>query len=161
MGQVRVSTTPHGSVQQSRHLPIKDVWTLCRSRHSTCLHRWPFAYYKRLLDIIYYYPQIDVDPPPEGWAQGQSQQIIIWRPQVWIFGLSRHSWRGYAHTKESRGHSSPRSSKNLQKIALVYRYDQHLLWHVAKWLWDSCPINCLNFQKRQIRLERWAPKVFW
>ena len=86
---------------------------------------------------------------------------MLWHPQIWLFGLSRHSWRGYAHTKESRGHSSPRSPKNLQTVASVYRYDQLLLWHVVKVLRASLPINCLNLQKRQIQLERRAPKVFW
>ena len=66
----------------------KDVWTLHRSRHSTCLHRWPFACYKRILDRTYYCHGIDVHPPPEGWTQGQIQQIMIWRPQIWLFGLS-------------------------------------------------------------------------
>ena len=31
----------------------------------------------------------------------------------------------------------------------------------VKMLRSSCPINCFNLQKRQIRLERRAPKVFW
>ena len=161
MGQVQVSITPHGSVQQSRHLPRKYVWTLCWSRHSACLHQWPFACYKRLLDRTSYCPQRDVHPPPEGWAQGQRQIIMLWRPKIWLFGLSRHSWRVYAHTKESLGHSIPCISKKLQTIASVYQYDKFLRWHVAKTLWDSRPITCLNFQKRQIRLERRAPKVFW
>ena len=51
--------------------------------------------------------------------------------------------------------------KKTQTIASVYRYDQLLPLHVEKELWSSCPINCLNFQKRQIRLERQASKVFW
>ena len=42
MGQVQVSTTPHGSMQQSRNLPGKDVWTIFWSRHITCLHWQPF-----------------------------------------------------------------------------------------------------------------------
>ena len=58
----------------------------------------------------------DVHPPPEGWAQDQRQKIMLWRPQIWLFGLSRHSWRSYAHTKESRGHSSPRSSKTRKQL---------------------------------------------
>ena len=161
MGQVQVSTTPHESVQQSWHHPRKYVLTLRRSRHSTCLHRWTFTCYKRLLDRKSYYLQRDVHPPPEGWAQFKRQQIMLWGPQIWIFWLSRHLWRGYDHTKESWGHSSPRSPKNSQTIASVYRYDQLLLWHVAKAIWASCPINCLKFEKRQIRLERRAPKVFW
>ena len=86
---------------------------------------------------------------------------MLWRPQIWLFELSHHLWRGYDHTKESWGHSIPRSPKNLQTIASIYRYDHLLSWHVAKALWPSCSINCLNLQKRQIRLERWAPKVFW
>ena len=35
-----------------------------------------------------------------------------------------------AYTKESRGNSSPRSSKNSKTIASVYRCDQLLLLHV-------------------------------
>ena len=78
------------------------------------------------------------------------------------FDISAAFLRGsYAHTKESRGNSNPCSSKNSQTIASVYRHDQLLLWHVAKALWSSCPINCINFQKRQILLERRATKVFW
>ena len=98
-------------------------------------------------------------PPPEGWAQGQQQKILLWRPQIWLFGLSRHSWWGYAHTKRSWGNLSHRSSKNSQTIASVYWYDQLLPWHVAKAIWDYLPVNCINFEKRQIWLERWAPKV--
>ena len=161
MGQVRVSTTHHGSVQQSRHLQRKYVWTLRWYRHSACLNWWTFACNKRLLDRTSYCPWRDVHPPPEGWAQGQHQQIMLWCPQIWPFGLSRHLWRGYAHTKESQDHSSPRSSKNLQTIASVHRYDQLLPWHVAKAFRASRAINCLNLQKRQIQLERRAPKVFW
>ena len=89
------------------------------------------------------------------------QQIILWRPQNWLFGLSRHSWLGYAHTKESRGHSSPHIRKNLQTIESVHWYDQLLSWHVAKTLWDSCLINFPNLQKCQIQLEILAPKQFW
>ena len=100
MGQVWVSITSNGSMQQSWNLPREDVWTLHRSRHSACLHWWPFACYKRLLDRKYDCPQIDVHPHPEGWAQGQRQKIMLWRPQIWLFGLSRHLWRGYAHTKK-------------------------------------------------------------
>ena len=102
MGQVWVSTTPHGYVQHSRHLPRKDVWTLRWSRHSTFLHWCNFACYKRILKRTSYCPQRDVHPPPEVWDQGQRQQIMLWRPQIWLFGLSRHLWRGYAHTKESQ-----------------------------------------------------------
>ena len=86
---------------------------------------------------------------------------MLWLPQIWLIQLLCHLWQGYDHTKECRGHSSPRSSKNSQNIASVYRYDQLLSWHVAKVFWDSCPINCFNIQKRQIRLETRAPKVFW
>ena len=50
---------------------------------------------------------------------------------------------------------------NSQTTASVYQYDQLLLWHVAKALWASRPINCINFQKCQIWLERQAPKVCW
>ena len=63
-----------------------------------------------------YCPQRDVHLPPEGWAQGQRQQIMLWRPNIWIFGLSRHSWQSNAHIKEIRGHSSPHSSKKPQKL---------------------------------------------
>ena len=86
---------------------------------------------------------------------------MFWRPQNWLFGLSRHSWRVYAYTKESLGHSSPLSPKNSQTIASVHRYYQLISWHVAKVLWASCPVNCLNLQKHKIRLEKWAPKIFW
>ena len=146
MGQAQVSTTPHGYVQQSRHITRKDVWNLRRFRHSTCLHQRPFACYKRLLYITSYCLRGYVHLPPEGWAQGQCQQIMIWRPQIWLFGLSRHSWLGYDHNKESRGHSSPRSSRKSQTIASVYQYDQLITWHVVKALWASLPINWLNFQ---------------
>ena len=161
MGQVWVSTTSNGAVQQSQNLPREDVWTFHRSRHSSFLHQWPSTCYKRLLDITSYFPQRYVHRPPEGWAQSQRQKIMLWRQQIWLFGLSRHSWRGYAHTKENRGYSSPRSSKKLQTTASIYQYDQLLPWHVAKGIWDSCPIKCLNFQKRQIQLERRSQKVFW
>ena len=160
MGQVRVPTTTYESVQLSRHLPRKYVWTFCRFRHRTCLHRWSFSCHKILLDRTSYCPQRDVCPLLEGLDQGQRRQVMLWRPQILILGLSRLLWRSYDHTKESRGNSIPRSSKNSQTIASVYRHDQLLPWHVAKALWDSCPINCINFQKRQIRLERRAPKVF-
>ena len=96
MDKVQVSTTPHGSVQQSRHLPRKDVWTLHWSRHSMCLHWWPYACCKRILDITPYYPQRDVHPLPEVWAQGQRQKIILWCPKIWLFGLPRHLWQCYA-----------------------------------------------------------------
>ena len=54
----------------------------------------------------------------------------------------------------------PSQFQKLAIIASVYRHDQLLPWHVAKALWASRPINCINFQKRQIQLERRAPKVF-
>ena len=79
---------------------------------------------------------------------------MLRRPKLLIFKLSRHSWRRYSHTKEIRGHSSPRSPKELQNIVSVHRYDQLLFWHVGKTLWAYCPIRCFN-------LERRAPKVFW
>ena len=125
-----------------------------------CLHPWPFECYKRLLDRTLYFPQRDVHPPPEGWSLGQRQQIMLWSPQNWLVGLSRHLWRGYDNTKESGGHPSPCSTKDLQTIGSVFRYDQILSWHVAKALWASCPINWFNLQKRQIWQERWEPKVF-
>ena len=68
---------------------------------------------------------------------------------------------GLCHTKESWGHLSPRSSKNSQIIASVHQHDLLISWYVVKALWASCPINCLNFQKRQIWLERRAPIFFW
>ena len=54
----------------------------------------------------------------------------------------------------------PSQSQNIAKIASVYWYYQLLSWHVGKALRASCPINCLNFQKRQIWLERRAQKLF-
>ena len=47
----------------------KDVWTLRWSRHSTFLHWWPLACYKRLFDRTSYCPRRDVHPPQDGWAQ--------------------------------------------------------------------------------------------
>ena len=116
MRQLWVSTPPHGSVQQSRHLTWKDIWTLFWSRHSTCLHQRHSACYRSLLDRTSYFPQRYVHPPPEGWAQGQHQKIMLWRPQFWLFVVSHHLWQGYAHTIESLGHLSPRSSKNCKKL---------------------------------------------
>ena len=78
MGQVWVSTTSDGAVQQSWHLPGEDVWPLHWSKHSACLHRWPFACYKTLLDRTSFYPRY-VKPLPEGWSQGQRQQILLRR----------------------------------------------------------------------------------
>ena len=86
---------------------------------------------------------------------------MLLRPQIWLFGLSRHLWQGYDHIKTIQGHSSPRSPKNLPIIGSLYRYDRFLPWHVEKALWSSRPINCRKFPKRQIRLERWAQTVFW
>ena len=37
--------------------------------------------------------------------------------------------------------------KNSQTIVSFHRHDQLLSWDVAKALWASCPINCLNLQK--------------
>ena len=119
-----------------------------------------FACYKGLLDRTSYCTRRDIQSPLEDWYQGQRQKIMLWQPQIWLFGLSRHSWRSYAHTKESRGNSIPHSSKKLQTIASFYQYDQLLPWHVEKALWASRPINCIHFQKRQIRLERRVLKVF-
>ena len=56
------------------------------------------------------------------------------------FGAHKFDYLGYhvtcdgvmPVTKESRGHSSPRSPKKSQTITSVYRYDQLLPWHVAK-----------------------------
>ena len=56
---------------------------------------------------------------------------------------------------------NPSQFQKLAKIASVYWYDQLLSWHVAKALWASLPMNCLNSPKRQIQLERRPPKLFW
>ena len=146
MGQVQILTNNHRSVQQSWRFPRKDVWTLCQSRHSTCLHLWNFPCYKRLLERTSYCHWGDVHPPPEGWDQGQRQKIMLWRPQIWPFGLTRHSWQGYAHTKESRGHSGPHSPKNSQKLRQFIG-----IFNFYRDIW----------QKRQIRMERRASKLFW
>ena len=119
-----------------------------------------FCMLKRLLDRTSYFPWRDSHLPPEGWAQDQRQKIMFRRPQVWILGLSRHSWGCYDDTKEIWGHSPPCSPKDLQTIVSVHWYDQLLLWHVAKGLWASCPSNFFNLQKRQVRLERRSPKLF-
>ena len=84
--------------------------------HRTCLRRWPLSCHKRLLEIKFYCPLRYVCPPTEGLAQSQRRQFMIWRPQIWIIGLSHHLWRGYAHTKESRCHSSLCSPKDTQKL---------------------------------------------
>ena len=131
-------------MKQSRHLPRKYVWTFCWSRHSTYFHWQIFACYKKLLDRKSYCPQIFVHLPPEGWDQGQRQQIIIWLPQIWLFGLPRHSWQSYALTKESRGHSISHSFQNLQTIASVYQYDLLIPWQLEKLLWASRPITSLT-----------------
>ena len=132
MGKVRVPTNPNGSVQQFRHLPRKDVWTFCQFRHRTCLHWCTFACHKGLLDRTSYCPRRYVHPPPEGWAQGQLRKIMLWRPQIWMLGLSSHSWQCYTHTKESQVHSIPCSTKYSQTIASVHRYDQFISCHVEK-----------------------------
>ena len=90
MGQVWVSMNSNGSVQQSRHLPREYVWNIHRSRHSACLHWWPFACNKMLLERTSIYPWRDVHPPPEGWAQSQRQKILLRRRIFWLFRLSRH-----------------------------------------------------------------------
>ena len=76
---------------------------------------------------------------------------MLWRPQIWILGLSSHSWRCYNHTK----------NKDSQTIASVYRCGQLISLHAENLIWASCPINCLNYHKRQIRQERRAPTVFY
>ena len=48
------------------------------------------------------------------------------------FGAHKIEFLGYY--RESQGHSIPCSSKNSQKIAPFYRYDQLLPWHVEKGL---------------------------
>ena len=159
MGQVWVPLNPHGSVQQSLHIPRKDVWTFFRFRQRTCLHQWPFACHKRILDRKSYCPLRYFFPPQEGWDKGQRRKVMLCRPQIWIIWLSRHLWRCYAHTKEIKGHSSPCSPKYSQAIAPVHRYYQLISWHVAKLLWASYPINFLNLQERQMWMERQAPKV--
>ena len=78
-----------------------------------------FLCYKRLLDITYYCPQRDVHPPPEVWAQGQRQKIMLWRPQIWLFGLSRHLCQSYAHTKEVKAIQAlavPKTRKQLCQL---------------------------------------------
>ena len=159
MGQVQIWMTPHGYMQHSRNLPRKDVWILRWSRHSTFLHRWPFACSKIVLDRTSYWTRRYAHPPPEGWSEGQSQQIMLWRPQIWLIGLSRHSWWGYACTKAFWYRSSPSSPKTSHTIASVYQNVQLISWHVEKVLWASYPISCLNFQKRQRQLERRAQFV--
>ena len=101
-------------------------------RHHTCLHWWTFACHKRILDKTYYFTLRDVCPPPEGWAQCQRRKVMLRRPQIWIIGLSCHSWRYYTHTKESRCHSSPCSPKDSETIVSVHQYDQLLSWNVEK-----------------------------
>ena len=36
---------------------------------------------KGSLERTSYFPRRDVHPPPEGWAQGQRQKILLWRQQ--------------------------------------------------------------------------------
>ena len=123
--------------------------------------------YKSLLDRTSYCPRRDVHPPPEGWAQGQRQKILLWRPQIWLFWLSRHSWRSYAHTKESQGNSSPHSSKKLRQfIGMINFYRDmwqkrsELLAPVTaltsknvKYDWKDEHQNCFNAIKRVIGRE--------
>ena len=156
MGQVQVSTTPHGSVQQSRNLPVKYVWSLRRFRHRTCLHRWPFSCYKRLLDRTSYFPRRDVTR--------LQKDVLKVNTSKSCFGAHRFDYLGYHVTcngvmpipkkvEAIRSLVFPKTHKQLRQfIGMINFYRD--MWQKA--LWDSCPINCLNLQKRQMQLERQA-----
>ena len=80
--------------------------------------------------------------------------LTIWVITSLVTGLCPYQ-------RKSRPFKPSQSQKNTQIIASVHWYDQLLSWYVAKALWASFPIDCFNPPKRQIRLERQAPKDFW
>ena len=73
-----------------------------------CLHLWPFACYKKLLDRTSYFPKRDVHPTTEGWAQVQRQKI---------FGAHKFDYLVYPVTHDGVM-PIPKKVKDIQVLAV-------------------------------------------
>ena len=72
---------------------------------------------------------------------------MLWRPQIFLFGLSRHLWRVYAHTNKVEAIQAlevPKTRKKLRQFIGMINFSRDLWQNLSEIIAPLTPLTSKN-----------------